>query len=57
MKLEMITVIASKQGVEVALLRNSGEGRVSPFPGQTHATRCVTGVPMAVKRLSTATRM
>jgi hypothetical protein len=39
------------------LLHNSTEGRASSFAGKTHAMRCVTGVPTAVKRLSTATRM
>ena len=40
-----------------ALMHNSTEGRASTHPGQTHAARCVTDAPRAVKRLGAATRM
>ena len=39
-----------------ALLHKSGDGQGSPFPGQTYPTASVTGMPSAVKPLSTATR-
>ena len=42
--------------VEVTLLHKSAEGRSLPFPRQTHPTASVTGMPSAVKPLSTATR-
>ena len=38
-----------------ALLHKSGDGRGSPFPGQTHPTTSVTGMPRAVKPFRTAT--
>ncbi len=41
---------------QTALLHKSTDGRVSPFPGQTHPTALVTGMPSAVKPLRTATR-
>lgn len=31
-----------------ALLHKSRDGRISPFPGQTHPTASVTGMPSAV---------
>ena len=34
----------------------SADGRTSPFPGQSHPTASVTGMPSAVKPLRTATR-
>ena len=40
-----------------ALLHKSGDGRVAPFPGQTHPTVSVTGMPRAVKPFRTATRI
>jgi hypothetical protein len=40
----------------MALLHKSGDRRISPFPGQTHPTASVTGIPSAVKPFSTATR-
>lgn len=39
-----------------ALLHKSFDGRGSPFPGQTHPTTSVTGMPSAVKPFRTATR-
>ncbi|WP_416348443.1 type II toxin-antitoxin system HigB family toxin [Gemmobacter sp.] len=39
-----------------ALLHKSGDGQGSPFPGQTHPTASVTGMPSAVKPFRTATR-
>ena len=42
--------------VETVLLRKSVDGRGSPFPGRTHPTASVMGVPSAVKPFSTATR-
>lgn len=41
---------------EEALLHKSGDGRASPFPGQTYPATSVTGVPSAVKPFRTATR-
>jgi predicted dinucleotide-utilizing enzyme len=39
-----------------ALLHKLGDGRASPFPGQTYPATSVTGVPSAVKLFRTATR-
>ncbi|MGY6411416.1 MAG: hypothetical protein ACXIUV_10390 [Alkalilacustris sp.] len=39
-----------------ALLHKSGYGQGSPFPGETHPTASVTGMPSAVKPFRTATR-
>lgn len=39
-----------------ALLQKSAADRTSPFPGQIYPAISVTGVPSAVKPLSTATR-
>ena len=39
-----------------ALLHKLGDGRASPFPGQTYPATSVTGVPSAVKPFRTATR-
>ena len=39
------------------LLRKSGDGQASPFPGQTYPAASVTGMPSAVKPLRTATRI
>jgi hypothetical protein len=39
-----------------ALLHKSADGHGSPFPRQTYPTASVTGMPSAVKPLSTATR-
>ena len=39
------------------LLHKSLDGRGSPFPGQTHPTTSVIGVPSAVKLFSTAMRI
>ena len=41
----------------VALLHKSGDRRIFPFPGQTHPTASVTGIPSAVKPFRTATRI
>ena len=38
-------------------MHKSCDGRGSPFPGQTHPTASVTGMPRAVKPFSTATRI
>lgn len=43
--------------IEAALLRKSSEVRRSPFPGRTHSTASVTGMPSVVKPLRTATLM
>ena len=40
-----------------ALLRKTGNGRSAPFPGRTYPTASVTGMPSAVKPLSTAMRI
>ena len=40
----------------MALLHKWSDGRGSPFPGQTHPTASVTGMPSAVKPFRTATR-
>jgi hypothetical protein len=40
-----------------ALLHKSIDGRGSPFPGRTHPTTSVIGVPSAVKPFSKATRI
>ena len=37
-------------------MHKSGDGRASPFPGQTYPATSVTGVPSAVKPFRTATR-
>lgn len=45
------------EGLEKTLLRKSGDGQASPFPGQTYPAASVTGMPSAVKPLRTATRI
>ncbi len=40
-----------------ALLRKSASGQSSPFPGHTYPAATVIGMPSAVKRLRTATRI
>lgn len=40
----------------VALLHKSADGRSFPFPGRTHPTVSVIGMPSAVKPFKTATR-
>ena len=42
--------------IVLALLHKSSDGRGFPFPGQTHPTASVMGMPSAVKPFSTATR-
>ena len=37
-------------------MHKSGDGRTSPFPGQTYPATSVMGVPRAVNPLRTATR-
>ena len=39
-----------------ALLHKSADGRSFPFPGRTHPTVSVIGMPSAVKPFKTATR-
>jgi hypothetical protein len=53
---EGLNVRLRVDGLSGALLRKSPDGRGSPFPGQTHPTASVTGMPSAVKPFSTATR-
>lgn len=43
--------------VGAALLRKTGDGRGAPFPRRTYPTASVTGMPSAVKPLSTAMRI
>jgi len=43
--------------VNGALLHKSLDGRGCPFPGQTHPTTSVSGVPSAVEPFSTAMRI
>ena len=38
-------------------MRKTGNGRSAPFPGRTYPTASVTGMPSAVKPLSTAMRI
>jgi len=54
--ISMETSAARNAGLPMALLHKSGDGQVSPFPGQTYPTASVTGMPSAVKPLSTVTR-
>lgn len=49
-------IVQNPRGIGTALLHKSGEGRRSPFPGQTRPLACATGVPSAVKLSSTAKR-
>lgn len=41
-------ILASNDDDDETLLHNSADGRGSPFPGQTHPTASVTGMPSAV---------
>ncbi|WP_235442144.1 hypothetical protein, partial [Rhabdonatronobacter sediminivivens] len=43
---------AGRVGLDWTLLRKSGDRRIAPFPGQTHPTSSVMGMPSAVKPLS-----
>ena len=52
-----LDVSSEKDDVRWALLHKSLDGRGSPFPGQTHPTTSVIGVPSAVKPFSTAMRI
>ena len=55
---ELMTDAWEKIGLKrTALLHKSADGRGFPFPGQTHPTASVTGIPSAVKPFSTATRI
>ena len=49
-------MLSFKSSFRLALLHKSGDGQGSPFPGQTHPTASVTGMPSAVKPFRTATR-
>jgi plasmid stabilization system protein ParE len=50
-------LVEIEAAIATALLHKSGERRTSPFPGRTHPTASVAGMPSAVKPFSTATRI